>query len=132
MSRIFGLVGMALMVGCEASQDVVVNEVGVGWVELYNASDESADVSGWSIGFEDQVTDVSGVIPARSVREVALPLEWRIGEVEVTLVVEDVGRSYRDTVTVPVFDTTSAYGLVPDGAPNWQIVDASPGDLNAP
>ncbi|MEZ4317195.1 MAG: hypothetical protein R3F61_06815 [Myxococcota bacterium] len=117
-----------------------VNEIGPDWLEIYNPSDVDVSFEGWEVGVDDQVWAFDPVpVPPMDVGMLAngsevsggwsMALELPIDGAEIT-VWDDRGR-VRQEIVLPPFEAGTSFGRVPDGAPNWQVLDTpSPGDLN--
>ena len=114
--------------------DLFINEVyssNPDWIELYNASDEEVDISGFILrddkGEEEQYVIPAGTkIPAKSylVFDEEIDFEFGLsssnGDVVALL---DVRLSVVDEVTLPPMGMGKSYGRVADGADEWKIFD---------
>ncbi len=120
------------------------------WVELYNASDDEADLSGWWI--TDDNSDIfkhrfaEGVtIPAKGYVVVFCDGDTDEGPLHTSFQLaatggEDLGLYGPNTLDNPVIDSIDAFGpqaadvslaRSPDGSSNWVVADvATPGASN--
>jgi hypothetical protein len=108
------------------------------WLELYNAGDATADLSGWSLWDNDEENepwifpDDTELGPGEHL------LVWCDGDEddgplhasfkltadgeEVTLY--DADEEVADAVAFPELETDTSYARVPDGSVNWDVVSA--------
>ena len=113
-------------------QGLFVNEVcsgGTDWIELYNASDEAMDLTGYHVqdskGTDEEYTFPSGSsIAAKGF----LVLEEGTFEFGISgggdeIKVLDENYSVIDDVTVPEMEDGFTYARTEDGASSWEIVE---------
>jgi hypothetical protein len=114
------------------------------WIEVYNTSDQSVDISGYLIydsggqaGSKPKKAFPSGsVVPANGFLVIVTDDEDESGfglsssGEEVWL--EDASGTIIDNVTFPALEETQSYGRFPDGSSNWQVLETvTPGEPNS-
>lgn len=105
------------------------------WVEIYNASTFSADISNWKIyddggqgGTKPKLAFPAGsIIPAKGflviVVDVATTGGFGLSSTGEQIWFENLAGSVVDNVTFPALSITQSYGRFPDGTSNWQILN---------
>lgn len=139
----FTLLAAAVAVSCKTDKEsdlqplpsdiegVYINEVYASnpdWIEIYNASDEEVDISGFILqdekGAEEEYVIPAGtIIPANSYvifeeGEFTFGLSSSNGD---TVTLLDADGNTVDTVTFPVMENNTSYGRETDGADNWCV-----------
>ena len=136
---IYGVISHELAANAvDGAQSVVINEVkpatgsGEKWIELYNPTDKSADLSGWRIvrggknwGGNDIATTISAggfyTVDAKANSD-SLPTSTGTA-VELWSGTEKKG-SRVDSVTYPTLAEGQSYGRTTDGSSDWKTFDA--------
>ena len=106
------------------------------WVEMYNASDFPADISGYKIydnggqsGSKPKKEFPAGtIIPAKGFFVILTEgsgdvSDFGLSSAGEVVWLENNKGNVIDQVTFPALETTQSYGRVPDGSPNWQILN---------
>ncbi len=105
------------------------------WIELYNASDVAADISGFNIydsggqsGAKPKKTVPDGtVIPAKGFYVIVVDdgteSGFGLSSAGEQVWLENASGNQIDNATFPAFETTQSFGRVPDGGANWLILN---------
>ncbi len=105
------------------------------WIELYNASDVAADISGYKIydsggqsGAKPKKTVPAGtVIPAKGFYVIVVDdgteSGFGLSSAGEQVWLENASGNQIDNATFPAFETTQSFGRVPDGGANWLILN---------
>lgn len=106
------------------------------WIEIHNASDAPADISGFKIydnggqtGSKPKKSIPSGtVIPARGFFVIATegtgdPSDFGLSSAGETVWLENARGNIVDQVAFPAMDASQSYGRTTDGGPNWQLLN---------
>lgn len=105
------------------------------WIELYNASDVAADISGFNIydsggqsGAKPKKTVPAGtVIPAKGFYVIVVDdgteSGFGLSSAGEQVWLENASGNQIDNATFPAFETTQSFGRVPDGGANWLILN---------
>lgn len=105
------------------------------WIELYNASDVAADISGYKIydsggqsGAKPKKTVPDGtVIPAKGFYVIVVDdgteSGFGLSSAGEQVWLENASGNQVDNATFPAFETTQSFGRVPDGGANWLILN---------
>lgn len=105
------------------------------WIELYNASDVAADISGFNIydsggqsGAKPKKTVPAGtVIPAKGFYVIVVDdgteSGFGLSSAGEQVWLENASGNQVDNATFPAFETTQSFGRVPDGGANWLILN---------
>ncbi|MBK9290224.1 MAG: lamin tail domain-containing protein [Bacteroidetes bacterium] len=105
------------------------------WIEIYNASDGPADISGFKIydnggqsGAKPKKTIPDGtIIPAKGYYVIETegsgdPSDFGLSSAGETVWLENAKGNVIDEVAFPAMDASQSYGRLPDGSPNWQLL----------
>lgn len=106
------------------------------WIELYNTSDVPADISGYKIydnggqsgGRPKKVIPAGTVIPAKGFFVIATegtgdPSDFGLSSAGEQVWFENIAGNIVDNVTFGPMETSQSFGRVPDGGPNWQLLN---------
>lgn len=105
------------------------------WIELYNASDVAADISGYKIydsggqsGAKPKKSVPAGtVIPAKGFYVIVVDdgteSGFGLSSAGEQVWLENASGNQVDNATFPAFETTQSFGRVPDGGTNWLILN---------
>lgn len=106
------------------------------WIEIYNASDVPADISGYTIydnggqsGSRPKKSIPSGtVIPAKGFYVINTegtgdPSDFGLSSAGETVWLENAKGNVIDQIAFPAMDVTQSYGRSPDGSANWQLLN---------
>ena len=129
------------------SKNGMVNELGApaDWVELYNASGETVDLTGWSLS--DSAEDPWVFTASVTLKPEQLLLIWcdevddesaealhadfRLAQSGERLTLRDAAGDGIDTVDYPRLETDQSWGRIPDGAESWSYTaEPTPGANN--
>lgn len=119
------------------------------WIEIHNASDAPADISGFKIydnggqtGGRPKKSIPSGtVIPARGFFVIATegtgdPSDFGLSSAGETVWLENAQGNIVDQVAFPAMDASQSYGRTTDGGSNWQLLNTitrgAPNSTNTP
>lgn len=114
------------------------------WVEIYNASDFSVDISAYKIydpGGQSGAKEKKGfpagtVIPAKGwfviVVDDASASRFGLSSAGDQIWLEDGTGTKIDSVSHPAMDINQSYGRYPDGSANWKLSPMSRGTANNP
>jgi len=121
------------------AQEVLINEFvavteSTDWVELYNSTDSSIDLSGWLLrdNTESNKVELSGLICPKSFRKFDFSNRLNDGGDTIRLFSSD--NNLQDTVSyfsdlIPKHERGKSTGRNPDGGSSWQVFD-SPSPVN--
>ena len=121
----------------EVELDYLENDVEVQWVELYNDGPAEVDVSGWAIISRDdrsrkEFVPEGTVIPADGFYQLSFSEKWISNFGAVVILVND--NDLEVDRTISLYDSqkdTCAWGRYPDGGPEWQFMESTPGEANS-
>jgi len=122
---------------------IVINEIysrGVpadpDWIEFYNNSDVTVDISGYKIydgggqsgGKPKKEIPAGTIIPARGffwmhTEGTGDPSDYGLSSGGEEIWFESPNGAIVDNVAFSAMDVTQSYGRMPDGSPNWQLLD---------
>ena len=137
------------------SPQILINEICTGntgangnlegeydWIELYNPTDNDADISGWKLikDGSNEYTFGSVSVPAKSYTIVFCAKKYAGNESYahagynlsgsgVALALSD-GENEIDTVTVPALDDDTVWARQPDGSADFSVLCPTPGESN--
>jgi len=144
--HIFILLALLHSLSILASGSVVINEVEldyleddveVQWVELYNTGPGEVDVGGWAIISRDdrsrkEFVPDGTVIPADGFYQLSFGEKWINNFGAVIILLSDTNQEIDHTISL--FDSQAdscAWGRYPDGGPEWQFMESTPGEANS-
>lgn len=121
----------------EVELDYLENDVEVQWVELYNDGPAEIDVSGWAIISRDDQSRKESVpdgtvIPPGGFYQLSFSEKWINNFGAVVILVND--NDLEVDRTISLYDSqkdTCAWGRYPDGGPEWQFMESTPGEANS-
>lgn len=106
------------------------------WIELYNTSDVPANISGYKIydnggqsgGRPKKAIPAGTIIPAKGFFVIATegtgdPSDFGLSSAGEQVWFENAAGNIVDNVTFGPMETSQSYGRVPDGGPNWQLLN---------
>lgn len=148
MRPIYILILLALLLSLPvlASGSVVINEVEldyleddveVQWVELYNDGPGEIDVGGWAIISRDdrsrkEFVPDGTIIPADGFYQLSFSEKWINNFGAVIILLSDTDKEIDHTISLSDSQADScAWGRYPDGGPEWQFMDSTPGEANS-